>query len=238
MTTSGVSTFSLDLGEIIEEAYQRAGSEARSGFDFKSARRSLNILFQTWANLGINLWLIEEASIPLVTGQIVYTLPLDTIDIMDAVTRTGTGQNQMDLNITRISADTYIQIPNKNTQGRPIQYWVNRKSGATYPVTGVAAPTISVWPTASAPDGQYTFVYYRLRRIEDAGDGPTTQDVPFRFVPALVAGLAYYLAPKIPGMDPTRVGMLQAAYKEELALAMAEDRERASLMVVPRMYHI
>jgi hypothetical protein len=236
MTTTGTSTFNMDLGEIIEEAYQRAGSEMRSGYDFKSARRSLNIMFQSWANLGISLWLIEQATIPLITGQITYTLPTNIIDVLDAVTRTGTGQNQMDLNITRISESTYLQIPNKNAMGRPIQYWINRKSGATYPITGVATPTINLWPTASAPDNQYTLVYYYLRKVEDVGDAPNTQDVPFRFVPAMVAGLAYYLSPKIPGVDPVRVQMLQASYKEELDLAMREDREKASLMLVPRMY--
>jgi hypothetical protein len=235
MTTSATSTFNLDLGEIVEEAYQRAGSELRSGYDFKSARRSLNIMFSSWANLGINLWLIQNATIPLVTGVIKYALPIDCIDVLDAVTRTGTGQNQMDLNITRISESTYLQIPNKNAMGRPIQYWVNRLSGATYPLETLP-PTISVWPTASPPDNQYTLVYYYLRRIQDAGDAINTQDIPFRFLPAMVAGLAYYLAPKIPGIDPTRVGMLQAAYKEELTLAMNEDREKASLMLVPRMY--
>ena len=236
MTTTGTSNFVMDLGEIVEEAYQRCGSELRSGYDFKSARRSLNIMYQSWANLGINLWLIEEATIPLITGQITYALPVDTIDVLDMVTRTGSGQNQMDLNISRISESTYLQIPNKNVMGRPIQFWINRKSGATYPATGVAAPTINLWPTASAPDNQYTLVYYRLRRIQDGGDAANTQDVPFRFIPAMVAGLAYYLSPKVSGIDPARVALLQSAYKEELALAMAEDRERASLMLVPRMF--
>ena len=237
MTTTGMSSFVMDLGEIVEEAYQRCGSELRSGYDFKSARRSLNIMFQSWANLGINLWLIEQATIPLITGQISYTLPVDCIDVLDAVTRTGINQNQMDINITRISESTYLQIPNKNVMGRPIQYWINRQSAATYP-TGVSGPTINVWPTASAPDGQYTLVYYYLRRIQDAGNASNTQDVPFRFVPAMVAGLAYYLAPKISGIDPTRVQMLQASYKEELAGAIAEDRDKSALLVVPRMYRV
>jgi len=236
MTTTGITNFNLDVGELCEEAYARCAYEMRSGYDFKSARRSLSLLTIEWASKGINLWLIEEGSIPLVTGQITYNLPVDTIDLLDVVTRTGTGQNQMDLNISRISESTYLQIPNKNALGRPINFWVNRRSGATYPITGVAAPTINLWPTASAPDGQYTLVYFRLRRIEDAGDAANTLDIPFRFLPALTSGLAYYLSAKVPNMDPTRASMLKADYNEQFQTAASEDRERASLMLTPRMY--
>jgi hypothetical protein len=168
VTTSGTSGFNLDLNDIIEEAFERCGVEVRTGYEHRTARRSLNLLTIEWANRGINLWTIEQGSIPMVQGQIVYTLPVDTIDLLDQVIRTQTGVNQTDINISRISVSTYATIPNKNTQGRPIQVWIDRQSGATEP-TGVAAPEIYVWPT---PDQSnfYTFVYWRLRRIQDAGN--------------------------------------------------------------------
>ena len=152
MTTSGTSSFNLDLNNLIEEAFERCGSELRTGYDMRTARRSLNLLTIEWANRGINLWTLEQGSISLVEGQITYDLPVDTIDLLDHVVRTGTGQNQTDINITRISESTYITIPNKNAQGRPIQVWVNRQSGATYPdglTTTIKYPQINVWP---APD--------------------------------------------------------------------------------------
>jgi hypothetical protein len=165
-------------------------------------------------------------------GTVTYSLPADTIDLLDHVIRTGTGSNQTDINITRISVDTYATIPNKLTQGRPIQVWINRQSGATEPTTGVAYPNINVWPT---PDQSnfYTFVYWRLRRIQDAGNGVNTQDIPFRLLPALVAGLAYYLSIKLPDALP-RVPMLKAMYDESWQLAADEDREKASLRLAPR----
>jgi hypothetical protein len=232
MTTTGVSTFNMPLEDLLEEAYQRCGSEIRSGFDFKSARRSLNLLTIEWANRGINLWTIEQGSIPLTTGTITYVLPIDTIDLLDFVIRTGTGQGQFDLSITRISSTSYSSIPTKNTQGRPVQVWINRQSGATTP-TGVAAPTINIWPTANQ-DSLYQFVYWRLRRINDAGDGGTVQDIPFRFLNAMIAGLAFYISPKIPGMDMNRAMALKADYAEQLQLAMDEDREKANLLLTPR----
>ena len=153
MTTTGTSTFNLDLNDIVEEAFERCGKELRTGYDLRTARRSLNLLTIEWSNRGINLWTIEEGSIPLIQGDITYDLPADTIDLLDQVVRTGTGQNQIDININRISESTYSTIPNKNTTGRPIQVWINRQSGATYPVTGVKYPQINVWP---APDqGRY-----------------------------------------------------------------------------------
>jgi len=197
MTTSGTSTFNLNLNDLVEEAFERCGAELRTGYDLRTARRSLNLLTIEWANRGINLWTIEQGSIPMVQGQIVYDLPVDTIDLLEHVVRTQTGEQQTDITINRISIDTYSTIPNKNAQGRPIQVWINRQSGADYPVTGVKAPNINVWP---APDqnNYYTFVYWRLRRLQDAGDGVTTQDIPFRFLPCLVAGLAYHLSLKVP----------------------------------------
>ena len=231
MTTSGTSAFNLDLNDIIEEAFERCGVEVRTGYEHRTARRSLNLLTIEWANRGINLWTIEQGSIPLVQGQIVYTLPVDTIDLLDQVIRTQTGVNQTDINISRISVSTYATIPNKNTQGRPIQVWIDRQSGATEP-TGVAAPEIYVWPT---PDQSnfYTFVYWRLRRIQDAGTGTSTQDIPFRMLTCLVAGLAYYLSLKIPEAA-NRIEMLKMAYEEQWLLASSEDREKASLRLAPR----
>jgi hypothetical protein len=236
-TTSGTSAFNLDLNNLVEEAFERCGSELRTGYDLRTARRSLNLLTIEWANRGINLWTIEEGTIPLVQGQITYNLPSDTIDLLDQVVRTGTGQNQQDINITRISESTYITIPNKNAQGRPIQVWINRQSGADYPVTGVKHPQINVWP-APEQSNFYTFVYFRLRRIQDAGEGGThTQDIPFRFLPCMVAGLAYHLSLKIPEAAP-RIEMLKAIYEQEFQLAADEDREKASLRLAPRMQFI
>lgn len=233
MTTSGTSSFNLDLNNLVEEAFERCGAELRTGYDLKTARRSLNLLTIEWANRGINLWTIEQGSISLAQGQITYDLPVDTIDLLDHVVRTGTGQNQTDINITRISESTYLTIPNKNATGRPIQVWINRQSGATNPGPEVNYPQINVWP---APDQSnfYTFVYFRLRRIQDAGEGGTrTQDIPFRFLPCLVAGLAYYLSLKIPGALE-RSAMLKAEYEQAYDLAAQEDREKAALRLVPR----
>lgn len=237
MTTSGTATFDLNLNELFEEAFEQCGAEMRTGYDFRSARRSLNLLTIEWANRGINLWTLEQGSIPMVQGQITYDLPVDTIDLLEQVIRTnaGTGPNQIDINISRISADTYITIPNKNAQGRPIQVWINRQSGANYPVTGVANPQINVWP---APDQNnfYTFFYYRLRRLQDAGsNGLVTQDIPFRFLPCLVAGLAYHMSMKIPEALE-RTPMLKARYEELWDEASDEDREKAPLRIAPRQY--
>ena len=234
MTTSGTSTFNLNLNDLVEEAFERCGAELRTGYDLRTARRSLNLLTIEWANRGINLWTIEQGSIPMVQGQIVYDLPVDTIDLLEHVVRTQTGQQQTDITINRISIDTYSTIPNKNAQGRPIQVWINRQSGADYPATGVKAPNVNVWP---APDqnNYYTFVYWRLRRLQDAGDGVTTQDIPFRFLPCLVAGLAYHLSLKVPGALE-RSQMLKAEYEELWQQAADEDREKAPLRIAPRQY--
>lgn len=237
MTTSGTAAFNLDLNDIIEEAYERCGVEVRTGYEHRTARRSLNLLFADWANRGINLWTIEQGSIPLVQGQITYDLPVDTVDLLEHVIRTGAGNaaTQADLTISRISVSTYATIPNKLQQSRPIQVWVNRQSGATTP-TGVNAPQINVWP---APDGSqsYTFVYWRMRRIQDSGGGVNTQDVPFRFLTCLVAGLAYYLALKIPEAL-NRLEPLKQMYDEAWDLAAGEDREKAPDRLVPRRMYI
>lgn len=221
MATSGTAEFNLDLQEILEEAAERCGYELRSGYDFKTARRSLNLLFADWANRGLNMWTFEQLSIPLVAGTATYDLPVTTVDILDATIRTGTGSTQSDLVISRIPLPTYQSIPNKTTQGRPIQMFIQR----------YITPQVTFWPV---PDNStpYTFVYWRLRRIEDAGNGPNTQDMPFRFIPAMIAGLAYYLSMKLPG-GMERMPMLKAAYDEAMQLAMDEDREKASMRLVP-----
>jgi hypothetical protein len=228
MTTSGTSAFNLDLTEIVEEAFERVGSELRTGYDLKTARRSLNLMFADWANRGINMWTFEQGSIPLVAGQATYDLPADTVDLLEHVIRTGAGSasTQADLTITRISVSTYATIPNKLQQARPIQVWIERLN----------TPRITVWPT---PDNSqpYTFVYWRMKRIQDAGNGINTMDMPFRFVPCMVAGLAYYLALKVPG-GAERLGVLKQQYDEAWQLASDEDREKASVRFVPRQQFI
>lgn len=222
MATSGTATFNLDLVELVEEAFERAGSEVRSGYDLRTARRSLNLLLADWANRGLNLWTFEEGSVPLVAGTATYALPADTVDIIEHVLRTGTGSAQSDLTMTRTSVSTYAAIPNKTAQGRPLQVLVTR--GIT--------PSVTVWPV---PDqtGVYTLRYWRLRRLQDAGSGVNTPDVPFRFLPALVAGLAYHVAMKVPG-GVDRLPILEGQYREAFQTAMDEDRERAPVRLVPR----
>ena len=304
MTTTGSTAFNLDMNDLIEEAFERCGLEVRSGYDFRTARRSLNLLTIEWANRGINLWTVEQGQIVLNTRQALYALPVDTIDILDASTRTNNGSqsNQIDINLSRISEPVYMAIPNKNTTGRPVQMWINRQSGgvATIPqttlvggidaddttitlanaanlptqgfinignetiayqnivgnqilnawrgqhgttaaahLTGVSVfnnqlPCINVWPTPNPPGDQFTLVYYRMRRIQDAGTGIRTQDIPFRFIPCMVAGLAYHLSVKIPGVDPGRMPMLKAEYEQQFQLAAEEDREKAAIRFVPR----
>ena len=302
--TTGTSSFNLDLNNLVEDAFERCGQELRTGYDLRTARRSLNIMTAEWANRGINMWTLEPGQVTLNQGQIMYPLPVDTIDLLDMVTRTGSGSTQQDININRISESTYITIPNKNATGRPIQVWINRQSGQENPTditlnetltatdttaddtitlsstvglaqfgfikigeetiqyggisgntitgclravnnTAIAAhaigakvyvqnlPTINVWP---APDQSnfYTFVYYRLRRIQDAGNGVTVEDIPFRFIPCMVAGLAYYLAMKLPNVDPGRRAELKADYEQSFQLAADEDREKAPVRFVPR----
>jgi len=307
MSTTGLTTFNLDMGDLVEEAFERCGKELRTGYDFRTARRSVNLLTIEWANRGINLWTVEQGQFVMNTGQAIYPIPVDTIDLLDTVIRQNNGQqsNQIDINISRISESTYITIPNKNATGRPIQVFVNRQSGnvaatanttlatgyaisatdttitltsvATLPTQGfinigsetigyqnivgnqivnawrgqnnttAAAhsagdsvyvnnlPCVNVWPTPSSPGDQYTFVYYRMRRMQDAGGGVNTQDIPFRFITCMVAGLAYNLSMKIVGVDPTRITMLKAEYEQQFDLAAQEDREKAADRYVPRM---
>jgi len=305
MTTSGVAAFNLDLTEIVEEAFERAGSELRTGYDLRTARRSLNLLFADWSNRGINMWTFEQGTLTLTQGLATYALPNDTVDLLEHVIRTGAGNSstQSDLTITRISVSTYATIPNKMQQARPIQVWFQRLDGQTSSVGttlngGISAtdttitltstvglattgfvlienetvqygyisgnqlmncfrgqnnttaaahstaaavysqnlPSVTVWPT---PDGSqtYQFVYWRMRRIDDAGGGTRTMDVPFRFLPCLVAGLAYHLALKIEG-GAERLPVLKQQYDEAWQLAADEDREKASVRFVPRQMFI
>ena len=311
--TTSTTSFNPDVNELFEEAFERCGKELRSGYDFRTARRSLNFLITEWANRGINLWTIEEGQIPLYPNQVIYALPNDTIDLLDQVTRTnaGVGSNQVDININRISESTYSTIPNKYAQGRPIQVWINRQTGeanattanvATQAVqaadttiylddvTGLAAagfirldselisysnltqtgntagylsycgrgqqntiaashaigtdvyvsrpPSINIWPVpnqGSIGNPYYMFVYWRMRRMQDAGSGVKSQDIPFRFLECMVAGLAYKMSMKLPDMDPNRIMALKAEYEQQFQLAADEDREKASVRFVPRV---
>ena len=233
MTTSGVSNFNLEFTEIAEEAWERAGREMRSGYDLRTARRSMNLMTIEWQNRGINMWTIDEGSVNLAQGQAEYDLPADTIDLMDHVIRTGEGNvsTQFDLAITRISSSTYATIPNKLQQARPIQVWVRRLRDN---------PKIVVWPIpdqGTEQDPYYIFKYWRMRRIENAGAGIETADVNFRFLPALTAGLAYHIAMKVPELAP-RVQMLKQSYEEQFDLAAGEDREKAAVRFVPRRSYI
>jgi len=305
MTTSGSTTFNLEFVELAEEAWERAGREMRSGYDLRTARRSMNLMTIEWANRGLNMWTIETGTITLTQGLNTYALPTDTIDLLDHVIRTqpNVASTQSDLSITRISVSTYATIPNKLTQGRPIQVWIQRLSGQVNPtsstlsstisstdttitlvtVVGLAGsgyirldsediyytyisgntlggvfrgqnnttaashtagaavsvpqlPAITVWPT---PDGSqtYQFVYYRLRRVQDSGDGSNTADMNFRFLPAVTAGLAYYIAMKVPEFQG-RLDMLKAVYDEQFKLAAGEDHEKATLRLAPRIAYI
>jgi hypothetical protein len=305
MTTTGSTLFNMDFTEIAEEAWERAGREMRSGYDLRTARRSMNLMTIEWQNKGINMWTMEQGIINLTPGLATYALPTDTIDLLEHVIRTGqnTSSTQADLTITRISVSTYATIPNKLSQARPIQVWIQRLSGQTNPTTAVLdgaitstattitlntvvglagagfirlntediyytyitgntlggvyrgqnnttaaaqadgtavfvpqLPAVTVWPT---PDNSttYQFVYWRLRRVQDAGAGMETSDMNFRFLPCLVAGLAYHIAIKTPDLMP-RIQMLKQIYDETFEIAAGEDREKAAVRFVPRQMFI
>jgi hypothetical protein len=235
--TTATTDFNLDLNNLVEEAFERCGAELRSGYDMRTARRSLNLLTIEWANRGTNLWTIEQGEQVLTYNVADYDIPVDTIDLLDHVIRTGTGTNQTDINISRISMPTYAMIPNKNATGRPIQVWFQRKTGATNASSVVQYPQIHIWPMPDSAQ-TYTFVYWRLRRMQDAGDGVNGQDIPFRFLPCMVAGLAYYLSMKLPGVDPQRRMELKMDYEQQYQLAAEEDRETAPLRFVPRQMFV
>lgn len=229
MATSGTATFNLELTDLVEEAFERCGSELRTGYDLKTARRSLNLLFADWANRGLNMFTFEQGSITMIPGQATYDLPADTVDLLEHQIRTGAGDvaTQSDISMSRISVSTYATIPNKLTAGRPLQIFIERLT---------TAPRLTVWPI---PDSTttYTLVYWRLRRMQDAAGGATTMDVPFRFITAMTAGLAYYLALKVPG-GMERLEVLKMQYDEAWDLASAEDREKAPDRFVPRQMFI
>tara|TARA_R100000935_G_C2781472_1_gene141881 strand:+ start:14 stop:679 length:666 start_codon:yes stop_codon:yes gene_type:complete len=219
MTTSGTRDFNLDVGEVIEEAYERCGLEVRTGYDAKTARRSLNIMFAEWANRGLNLWTVSNATIDLIQGQAEYTLLDDVVDTLDVVLR----RNNTDFEVQRISRGDYVTLPNKTTQGRSSQYFLDR----------TIAPRLSLWAVPENSTDQ--LVYYYVRRIEDAGTLVNTTDLPFRFYPCMVAGLSYYMAMK---RAPDRIQMLKSVYEEEFQRAADEDQGRTPLKLQPSLSYL
>ena len=219
MTTSGSRDFNLDVGEIIEEAYERCGLEVRTGYDAKTARRSLNLMFADWANRGLNLWTVNQATITLTQGQAQETLTPDVVDLLEVVLR----RNGTDYELDRISRGDYLTMPNKTTQGRPSQYYFDRQ----------ITPVINLWSVPENSTDQ--LVYYYVRRIEDADALVNTTDLPFRFYPCMVAGLAYYIAVK---RSPERVQMLKTIYEEEFQRAADEDENRTPLKLQPSLSYL
>lgn len=220
MASSGTNTFSLDILEIIEEAFEMVGMDVRSGYDLKTARRSLDLLTKEWANRGINFWKISQSTEAFVAGAASATLDTDTIDILDCAWRTGSGASQQDRVMTRMSVSEWATIANKNQTSEPSMFWVNRLG---------PAPVINIWPV---PVDAGTLVYWKLGMIQDVGAYGNTMDIPPRFYPALTSGLAYYLAMKTLAAEG-RIPLLQAEYERQFGLAADEDRERASLRLVP-----
>lgn len=214
MTTSGSRDFNLDVAELIEEAYERCGLEVRTGYDAKTARRSLNLMFADWANRGLNLWTVTQATTTLTQGTSTYTLAADVVDILEMVLR----RDGTDYEVERISRGEYLTFPNKTDQGRPSQFYFNRQID----------PVITLWQTPENSTDQ--LVYYYVRRIEDADTLQNTTAVPFRFYPCMVAGLAYYLAMK---KAPERIQILKAVYEEEFMRAAEEDEDRVPLKLQP-----
>tara|TARA_R110000823_G_scaffold58168_7_gene140273 strand:- start:945 stop:1610 length:666 start_codon:yes stop_codon:yes gene_type:complete len=219
MATSGTRTFNLDIAEIVEEAYERCGLEVRTGYDAKTARRSLNLMFAEWANRGLNLWTVDSKEITLTQGQASYTFLPDVVDLLDVVVR----RNNTDYEVQRISRGEYTTLPNKTTQGRPSQYWFNRQID----------PVINLW--AVPENSTDVLIYYYVERIEDAGGYTNTSDLPFRFFPCMVAGLAYYLAMK---RAPDRIQMLKTVYEEEFQRAADEDQGRTPLKLQPSLSYL
>ena len=216
MAVSGSTDFELDVSDYIEEAFERCGLEVRTGYDLKTAKRSLNLLFADWANRGLNQWTIEQRTLTLTQGTGSYNLNADVIDVLSAVLR----RSGTDLTMDRISRDQYISIPTKTTQSRPTQFFIDRQ----------ITPQIKVWPLPE--NSTDTIIYDVLTRIDDADDYTNTVSLPFRFYPCLAAGLAYYLAIK---KAPDRIQMLKAIYDEEFMRAQEEDRDRASFNVTPNL---
>jgi hypothetical protein len=216
MTTSGTTTFDLSIDDLIEEAFERCGMRMTTGYQLTTGRRSLNLLFLDWANRGLNLWTIEEATFPL-TGSAEITLSPDTVNVLSAVIRDNTQSPSVDITIDRISREEYLNLPNKQTGARPAQYYVQRANGFK----------VFLYPR---PNSSYTFVYYRIRRIQDAGDYTNTGDVNFRFLPCLASGLAYMLSLKFAA---DRTAALKQIYEEDFTRAALEDRDTASVFFIP-----
>jgi hypothetical protein len=233
MTTSGTANLTLDIQELAEEAFERAGMDLRTGFQMRTARRSLNIMSMEWANRGLNLWTIDQQTQVLTPGTATYTLPSDTIDMIEQIVRITSGGQNTDYNLERISVSTYAQIPNKSTQGRPVQVYVQRIGGGS--AQGSTTAQLSQYTLWPVPDQAYSVLYWRLRRMQDTGaSASNTMDVPFRFVPALVAGLAYYMALKSPKAEiRANIPSLKQMYDEQFQLAADEDRDRSSVRFVP-----
>lgn len=233
MTTSGTASLTLDIQELAEEAFERAGMDLRTGFQMRTARRSLNIMSMEWANRGLNLWTIDQQTQVLTPGTATYTLPSDTIDMIEQIVRITSGGQSTDYNLERISVSTYAQIPNKATQGRPVQVYVQRIGGGS--AQGGTTAQLSQYTLWPVPEQAYSVLYWRLRRMQDTGaSASNTMDVPFRFVPALVAGLAYYMALKSPKAEiRANIPSLKQMYDEQFQLAADEDRDRSSLRFVP-----
>jgi len=219
MATSGTTTFNLEIDDLIEEAFERCGMRMQAGYQLGSARRSLNLLFLDWANRGLNLWTIEQATYPLTVGVNEIALDESVVNVLSAVIRDFSQGSQTDITIDRISRAEYLDVPDKTTRARPAQYYVQRTN----------VPKVFFYPAA---DQNYTFVYYRIRRIQDAGGYTNTADVNFRFLPCLVSGLAYQLSIKY---APDRTMTLKAIYEEDFARAAAEDRDTASVSFVPEL---
>jgi len=223
MTTSTTFAFNLDLGDIVEEAYERIGKEARTGYQYRTARRSLDLLMLEWQNRGLNLWAVKDTTQAITAGTAAYTLSAEKLDIVDAVIRTGSGTNQQDIYLTRISVNSYARISSKNQTGRPTQYWVERAP------TGI---TVNLWPVPDSAQ-TYTMAYWYMEQIEDSGKpASNNMDIPSRHLPALVAGLAYQLALKMPDTMQLAPG-LQAEYERQMGLAEDAAREKASWFMKP-----
>jgi len=217
MTTSNTTTFDLSIDDLIEEAFERCGMRPTAGYQLTSARRSLNLLFLDWANRGLNLWTIEQATYALTASINEISLPTDVVNVLEAVIRQTSQGINTDVYIQRISREDYLNLPNKTTQARPAQFYVERTN----------IPKVYFYPAA---DQNYTFVYYRIRRIQDAGAYTNTSDVNFRFLPCLASGLAYYLSLKFAA---DRAAALKAIYEEDFQRAALEDRDTASVQFVP-----
>ena len=224
MATSGTATFNLEIAEVIEEAFERCGLQTKTGYDIETARRSLNLLSLEWATRGLNFWCVAEGTASTTASTSTITLPSDTIDLIEYWIRDGTGTSQNDLPLSRFSVSQYSTIPNKKTEGRPVNIYIDKQRDA---------PVAYLWPT---PDKVYTFAYQRIRRIEDTGAvGSTNPDVPARFLPALVSGLAFQLSQKYPESF-VRSSELKQEYEYQWDLAQSEDRDRASVHFVPGGY--